>query len=296
MKNSTSFLLILLFPALCVAQITGKVNYDNVGISFTIPDNWKGQEGDGMLILGSDITPGFVLVTTHNYTTEQLIQESKNGINMEGGTSLSLSEDLKTLSPNALAGSYKGIMEYQSAEAFVIAISNPTGGPGISIMAATLQHLFSEEHKKACMDLYKSLEFKKVDRSKELNEWKQWLSNVRLTYMDSHYSSAYTEGGISAGYSSKTTIDLCSAGYFNFYSSSNTTFSGDGVSAYGGDKDTGDGSWKIGIGATGNPALILNFQNGEQYTYSLEYSNEELYLDGDRFFRTISGEYAPACN
>lgn len=278
------------------AQLTGKINYEKLGISFTIPHGWKGQEGDGALLLGSDNIPGIVLITSHTYSVEQLKQEAQRGIYEENGTALNLNGPLENLSGNALGGTFTGTLEWQAAKAYVLGVANPYDSPGLSIMAVTLSHMYTQEHEKVCKQIYNSLSMKKVDRSKELNEWKQWLSNVRLTYMDSHYSSAYTEGGISAGYNSETKIDLCAAGYFNFNSNSSTTFSGDGVSSYGGDQDAGDGRWKIGIGASGEPSLILNFQNGEQYVYKLEYYEEKIFLDGDRFFRTTSGEYAPNCN
>jgi hypothetical protein len=291
----------ILFTTICLpifsfAQLTGKINYEKLGISFEIPQGWKGQGGDGSVILGSDNIPGIVLITSHSYSVEDLKREAQKGIYDENGTVLSLGGPLENISENALGGTFTGTLEWQPAKAYVLGVANPYHSPGISIMAVTLSNMYTEEHEKVCKQIYNSLIIKEVDRSKELGEWNKWLSNVRLTYMDSHYSSSYTDGGISAGYSSDTKIDLCSAGYFKFNSNSNTTFSGDGVSGYGVDQDAGDGRWKIVIGASGEPSLILNFQNGEQYVYKLEYYDEKLFLNGDRFFRTTSGEYAPNCN
>jgi hypothetical protein len=277
-------------------QLTGLINYEKLGISFEIPEGWKGQEGDGALMLGSDIIPGLVLITTHSYSIEELKLEAQKGIIEANGTDLQLSSTLIDLSKNAVGATFTGTLEYQAAKAYILGVANPYDSPGITIMAVTLNTLYSTEHEQVCKEIYKSLNLKKIDRSQALAEWKEYLSDVRLTYMDSHYSSGYSDGDISAGYSSKTKIDLCAAGYFNFNSNSSTSFSGDGVSGYGGDGDSGDGRWKVSIGSSGDPVLILNFQNGEQYTYTLEYSENKLYLDEDRYFRTTQGEYAPNCN
>ena len=296
LKQIILFISFLGFSSVANAQLTGLINYEKLGISFEIPNGWKGQEGDGALMLGSDIIPGLVLITTHSYSIEELKLEAQKGIIEANGTTLKLSSPLSALSDNAIGATFTGTLEYQAAKAYILGVANPYDSPGITIMAVTLNTLYSTEHEQVCKEIYKSLSLKKIDRSEALDEWKEYLSDVRLTYMDSHYSSGYSDGDISAGYSSKTKIDLCAAGYFNFNSNSSTSFSGDGVSGYGGDKDRGDGRWKVSIRSSGDPVLILNFQNGEQYTYKLDYSENKLYLDEDRYFRTTQGEYAPNCN
>ena len=290
------WILLLNFPFCLSAQITGKVNYEKVGIAFDIPNGWMGQEREGMLILGSQSLEGFILITSHSYSLEELKKEAQRGINEGNGSQLQLSQPITPLATNAIAGNFDGMMEWQSAKAYVIGVENPYQGPGVSITAIALSPVFSTEHQNVCNQIYKSLEFTKVDRSQELREWRNWLANARLTYMDSNYSSGYSEGSISTGYSSKTQIDLCQQGYFLFTSSSQTTVSGDGVSGYNSGGEDGDGDWEIAIGPSGDPSLFLNFQNGERYVYRLELNQDELYLEGDRFFRTTQGEYAPNCN
>ena len=297
MKNKIYLSLLLLFsPLFLSAQLTGFVNYEKVGISFTIPSGWVGQEGDGVIMMGHESIPGVVILTTHNYSLAELNSEAKKGVNEGNGTFLQLNGSIDKLASNAIGAEFAGTMDWQAAKAYILGVANPHQGPGVSIMAVTLANMYSAEHEKVCKQVFNSIRFKKIDRSKELKEWKTWLSNVKLTYMDSYYSSGYTDGSVSVGSSSRVSIDLCSKGYFNYSSSSSTTISGAGVSGYGGDNDGGDGRWSIGIGPSGEPSLILSFQNGEKYTYRLEYSNEELYLDGDRYFRTTEGEYAPNCN
>ena len=277
------------------AQLTGNVNYEKLGISFNIPSGWKGQEGDGMVILGSDVVPGIVILTTHSYNKQELIEEAKRGIKDENGTSLILAGDIQNLTSNAIGGEFSGTMEWKQAKAYVIGIVNPYSGPGVSIIAATMSDKYTSEHEKVCKQIMNSVKFAKIDRSKELAEWKQWLSNVRLTYMDSYYSSGYTSTDVSGGYSTERKIDLCAKGYFNYNNYSDVSVSSVGASGYNSGNTAGDGTWKIIIGSTGDPTLILNFQNGDEYSYRLEYTDEKLYMNGDRYFRTTQGEYAPNC-
>jgi len=281
--------------ALLWSQKTGKIEYEQLGISMEVPTGWVAQEGDGFLLIGSQTVPGFIMLTTHNYDIEQLRSEAISGMQFDQGSSLFLSEDLRNIAPKAISGIFSGIMEYQSVKAYIIGVENPYEGVGVTIMAATQPQLFSSIHTEVADKIYASLAFKKVDRENEFNQWKKFLSNVKLTYMDSYYSSSYTSGGVSGGYSSQRVIDICERGFFRYNSSSNVSASGSGISGYDTGGSAGDGSWTIGIGSDGSTNLILNFNNGEQYSYSLEYREEKLYLNGDRFFRTTSGEYAPNC-
>ena len=276
------------------AQLTGEVDYQELGISFTIPDGWFGQEGDGMVILGSNTVPGLVLITTHTSTKQELINEARAGLTDQNGTNMKLVSTLEDLSENAVAGKFNGTMEYQPAMAYIIGLANPYQGMGVTIISVTTAEQYSQEQEKVAKALYKSFQFKKIEKSSELEEWKQWLSNVRLTYMDSYYSQGSTSGGVGGGYSSEERIDLCAQGYFRMSGSSSVSVSGDNVSGYNGGTSAGNGSWEVRANGTGY-VLILTYNNGETASYDLEYKDSKLYLNGYRYYRTIEGEYAPNC-
>jgi hypothetical protein len=278
-----------------LAQLQGHINYEEFGISFDIPPGWFGQEGEDMVILGSNTVPGVVILTTHTSTKDELIQEARAGIVDQNGTNMRLSGELKMLGGTAVGGMFTGTMEYQSAKGYIIGMANPQeGGVGVTIISASTQETFGASNIEVAENLYNSFKFKKIDKSKEIQEWTQWLSNVRLTYMDSYYSPSATDGGISGGYSSEERFDLCQAGYFKQSGSNEMTISGDGVSGYNGGNNSGLGSWKIM--ARGNQLLlVLKYHNGKEASYKLEYKDEKLYLDGYRYFRTTEGEYAPNC-
>jgi len=129
-----------------------------------------------------------------------------------------------------------------------------------------------------------------------VEKWKYELSNVKLTYMDSYYSPSYSDGGISGGYESKKVFDLCKAGYFHYYGSDNTALGGDYASGYSAGSSRGSGSWDVIANAAGQPVLQLKFNGGEVWEYRIEMKDKKLFLNGDRYYRTWSGEYAPSCN
>ncbi|MTB52090.1 hypothetical protein [Lewinella sp. W8] len=285
----------LLTATSLLAQLRGHVNYETLGVSFDIPPGWFGQEGEDMVILGSNTVPGLVILTTHSSSREELIQEARAGIADQNGTNMQLGGELKMLGDHAVGGMFTGTMEHQAAKGYIIGMANPQeGGIGVTIISASTQEAFSQANIEVADQLYQSFTFKKIDKRKEIDEWTEWLSNVRLTYMDSYYSPNATDGGISGGYSREQRIDLCGAGYFKQSGRDDMTITGDGVSGYSSGNQAGQGTWKIMAAGT-QLMLVLKYHNGEEASYGLEYKDEKLYLDGTRYFRTRNGEYAPDC-
>ncbi len=300
-KLNITLLALLIFPFFnATAQLTGHVNYAQIGIEFDIPDGWFGQEMNEMVVLGSNVTPGVIIISTHENTKAQLEAEAKNPIVDNAGTNLRLSGDLEELSANAVGGEFTGTMEYQPAKAYIIGIANPHGGYGVNIVAASTNNAYAAEHEKAARQLFKSFKFKKPaasttaassssnsSNSSELQEWIDWFQDVRLVYL--YY---YGSGG--SGDSDEIRIDLCSRGYFNYTRNGYTVFSGDGYSAYNSGNGEGQGTWNV-LQNGSSFVLQLKYHSGEVSTYKLEYKDKKLYLDGTRYYRIKSGDEAPNC-
>ena len=89
----------------------------------------------------------------------------------------------------------------------------------------------------------------------------------------------YSTGG---GYSDKEIIDLCSQGFFKFYSSSMMSADTGGASANSNSRDQGAGSWKI----TNGNVLELSFHNGEIKQYALTSDEGKTMLNGYRYYCT----------
>lgn len=287
MKTYFSTLLIALFIfSSSHAQKTGRVDYKFLGLSFTIPEGWVGQEGDGAIILGSYTVPGMIVVSTHEATTmDQLKMEARQPIQDQNGTNIMINGQLDQLGNDAIGGELSGTMQYQNIKGYAIGVLNPHGA-GVIIMCAALPAQYSEDLKKAALQIKNSLDFRKPETGPIVQQWKAQVGGRRLTYMDSYYSPSYTDGGVSGGYSKKTIIELCNSGEFYHSDSFNVSSSGAGVSALGYSNGQGQGKWEITVNASGGPVLKLNFYNGEVNTYDLTFKDKFLHMNGYKYFRT----------
>lgn len=269
------------------AQQSGVVNYEQLGISFTIPEGWVGQEVEDVYLITSYTKAGFITLSVEDYTSqEQMLSEMKSGYQEGFGTNLQPTGDVDIIDQNTLGAEYGGTLEGQAARAYVTGTINDYG-QDIYIMAATTADLYSTDYKKLALHLEQSLVFSEVTHEAATKDWYSLLSNTKLTYMDSYSSNS---GGFSGGYSSETVFDLCGQGYFNYYGSSNISVGSDVSSAYSGDSGRGSGAWEV-VGNT----LRLKFKNGEIWEYELTVEDGKTFLNGYRYFRTSEGEYAPDC-
>lgn len=299
MKLSFFFTLLFstFFLQVITAQQTGKVDYKTLGVSFEIPEGWVGQEVNGVFLIGHNTIPGVIMLTTNEARTmEQMKQEARAGIIDQQGTNLQISSDFESVANNGIGAEFEGILEYQVAKAYVIGLLNPFGS-GMTIAYMTLKDLYTSQHKSAAVVLAKSVKFRKPVYGPIVKEWKEKLNGVRLTYMDSYssidYSNPnYTSGG---GYSSKTVIDLCAQGYFTFNGSHSLSVDAPGVSAGSNGNDQGAGSWKVIANTAGQAVLQLNYHNGDISEYVLTMEGDKTMLNGNRYFRTWTGENAPYC-
>ncbi len=274
----------VLISKFALGQQTGQVDYPNLGISFTIPENWVGQEQQGFYLMGSNTIPGYLLITTHYANSiEQLQQEAANGFN-DQAMQLYLEGEVEKLDNQSIGGFYSGTVEYQSARAYVIGVVNPHG-QGVVIMATTTTEKFNDTYRNLALQLRKGLTFYKGKSADQLAAWKTQLTHTRLTYMDSYYSPSTPGNDIAGGYSTKIHIDLCS-GYFGYYKNSQLSMGGDDSSAYSHSSGNGSGNWELMMGTDGSPILLLNFYNGEQQEYQVTEQNGSLYLNGHKYYRT----------
>ncbi len=188
-----------------------------------------------------------------------------------------------------------GTLEGQPAKAYVVGMINEFGHDAL-IMAVTTAQKYSPIYKDLALKVKNSITFTQPETETTKSDWNYYFSNVKLTHMDSYYSSSSSVGGISGGYESKKIIDLCSAGYFIYYGSNSMTVGGDFSSGYSAGRSQGNGTWETSVHADGTPVLLLNFNDGKIWEFKIEVRNKKLYLNGTRYYRTWTGDYAPSCN
>ncbi len=289
-----SSLFIMLAAASLKAQLTGTVDFEYAGVSFTIPSGWQGQETEGGVLLGSNTEAGFILLMQHQASSiDQLKQEADQGLYDED-VALTRSGEYETIGPAGIGAEFSGTIQYERAKAYVIGLINPHGA-GLTILSATSAQQYGPRYRELALSVAKSVRFYQPKQSEAANDWKSLLADTRLTYMNTYNSSSYDSYG---GYSDKEEIDLCSQGYFKFNSSSTMSFDVPGGFGYSGDKGQGAGTWEVTSDAAGNPVLKLTFHNGQVKEYTLEMRDGKTFLNGYRYFRVGVGDpygNGPAC-
>ena len=278
MKNLI-ILIAVLFTTNLFAQKTGRVDYKTLGISFTIPDGWVGQETEASFIMGSNTVAGFILLIPNGITSMSAMEmEARKGISEENGTFLQLDGELEKINNNTIGGEYKGLIEWSKCKAFMIGKVNPFGN-GVTVLAATTSQLYSAEYKKLAKQVAASIQFSKPVLPEVSKQWSETLKNARLTYMN-------TVSSYDGGFSDKIVIDLCAQGYFRHSSNSSMAFDTDAGFGSSHANDKGAGTWKVTANAAGQAVLQLNFNDGSISEYVITLEDGKTFLNGTRYFRT----------
>ncbi|MBN1996103.1 hypothetical protein JW935_01040 [candidate division KSB1 bacterium] len=269
-----------------------------LGFKFRPPAGWIAQKTDGGYLLGSNTEKGFIVVIPHEYTTlEQVKTAAYEGMADENGTVLQVTGDMQAYGKNGLVADFGGSVQWKPATGRAVGMLSPYGG-GITIMTAVEKQSYSPAYAGYVEQIANSVVFSRPEIPPVADEWKQNLTNCRLTYMWSYSSSGYGDGSYAGG-SQQTTIDLCGRGFFNY--SDNNSMSvdaGSGTSGYGGGQSQGSGTWKV-VGRGNQAVLVLTFHDGQVYEYRLSMQEGKTYLDDKRYFRTYSNdssaEHRPQC-
>jgi len=265
------------------AQDVGVKEYPYLGIQFTIPQNWVGQETEVGYILGSNTEPGFILLLTHEARTlEALKQEARNGLIDENGTMLQLSGNLEELSDHGVGGTFEGTVEFQPARSYIAGVINPFG-KGVSVLAVTDQKNYSKRYAELAKEVATSLKFAHPKESPVAQEWKETLKGAKLTYLNTTGGSDYS--GYS-GTSSRSEILLCSNQQFSYYTSSSSSFDINAGFGSANSSDNGEGKWEVATGDDGGALLELHFNDGREFEYQINYRENKTYLGETRYFRT----------
>ena len=268
------------------AQKTGTIEYKELGLAFTIPQGWVGQETDEGFLMGHNTEPGFILLLPHEYSSlETLRQDAAQGIEDEG-VSLKLSGKLDSIEKNGVGGTFTGALGGQKAKAYIVGLINPHG-QGLSIMTAVESGQFADKHKQLALSVARSVRFSKPEAPAAVQQWKTDLMNKRLYFI---YTSSSRTGGYT-GMSETEEIWLCSAGYFQYKSSSHSSFDSGGAFGHSSGKGKGAGTWNVVLNNNGGPMLQLAFQNGQVKNYDINgVQNGKLNLSGTKYFYSNAGD------
>lgn len=168
LKRSYNLLLLLItaWTSSHAAQ-TGRVDYPYLGIQFTIPQEWQGQEDGEGFLMGSKTVPGLLGVLLNDATSpEDLRREADKGI-VDETIQLSRSSDFVQVGVEGLGAEFSGYVQGQKAKAFLIGTINPFG-KSVTVAALTSHDQYSEKHKQLAFEIVNSLAFAVPKESSQL--------------------------------------------------------------------------------------------------------------------------------
>lgn len=287
------FAIVLLFtiPLLVYPQEKEVVTFKDLGFQFSIPLEWEGEETESAYLLSSKNEQGFVTISTLPFTDiSELKTQLNSGIKKGEGFFLAPIDQTETLNEKRLQGTFSGLINFYPVIAYIIVLKGEHQQM-VMIIAAESKESYSNNYEILAKEIAASFNFFKPQMPSMIDEYKAILNDSRLTFVESEELSDPSEN---IGHHTKTTIDLCSKGYFNFYN-----FRSDGMTSAFSDNNTkGAGQWHIMKDDEGNILLQLKYYDDEIDEYIIEYSNGKIYLNGDHYLRTTDGDikYKPDCN
>lgn len=283
--NSLLFLVLLFAAGLTsglYAQepLTGNVEDRYLGISFHVPDDWTTYNTGAGYLMASETQKGFILIMQNEFNTIEALQSAaREGIvEEESGIFLMPEGDIDPFMDHGVQAEMTGMVEWQHAKAFAVGLLTPFD-TGVTILTAVDPGIFSKEYVYRVQKIAGEMTFAKPQDHPVVEQWKESLSGMRLTYMNT-YSS-----GTSGGFSDKIEIDLCPGGSFTYSDRSTISVNSGGGSMFNHDRNRGDGNWDI-IDSGGQPALQLTYYDGSNRTYQISVDGDTFYLDSRRYFRT----------
>ena len=275
----TSFILFLISLSIDAQHM----ELSELGLSFDIPQGWKGGEQEDYILLGHETIPGLMIISQNTAkNTASLKKSSMEPIN-EAGLFLAPDGDFVVVSDSRVEGNYTGTYQGEAVKAFMIGLSN-SEGVGITILILTSSNIFGDNHITEANKLAKTVQFFKPKDTDNTHFWKNRIEESQLKYMHTSRGSDYS-GGYS-GTSDVVIINLCTNGQFSYYANANASFDSSG--GFGSANNTAANQGIYTIYSKGNETYLeLQFDDGNANSYELVVSSEEhTLLNGSRYFIT----------
>jgi len=173
------------------------VKDDVNGFSFTKPDGWVHQHGDGQILLGSNTIPGLISVFPHQAGNMQELKGVMREGFQEEGVYLSLDGGLQQQASNMAIGYYDGFIQGEQARGYGIGILSQHGG-GIFVLAVSTPQKLGQEIITAADYLARNTHFSKrktgdSDLVRHFSgEW-VWTNGYRTEWMTFFPDGTYSD-------------------------------------------------------------------------------------------------------
>ncbi len=281
----TTRIIFLLFTLMLSSNVlatqTGKLTFPAMGLQFTLPDGWSGQQQGGGYYIQSANDPGFILLF-ENFatTTKQLKEQMNNGLSQQS-IQLKRSGDFvayKKGNKKGIACQFKGHIDNAGAQAWVISLINPDG-PGLSIVAAASVKKSSDKYKKLATQIADSVVFSAPDVAKKdasTRQWQQWLQNARLSRVNNIADKDINKHNTKV-------YKLCRNHTFYYSHNSRSSIDTDNSFAFSSTNNITYGHWQLGNGKDKTPVLNLHYDNGQTDSFPLSFKAGKVALNNESY-------------
>lgn len=243
------------------------------GLRLTMPMGWRGQllPGGEAFQLQSDGGESFILVLADAMTEADARAQMVAPVDLGNGVVLNPTGEVQTVGAGHLSAPYSvgGVQNELVATADLRLTQGGLGVAFILVSPPESHEAGLEGMRELALSL--GVEAPRVQSTGSDDEWEPYLRGM---YLARYFTRT--------GYTESTEIWLCSDRSF-YYDSQGGGFGG---GASGAMQSRGGGRWSA-IGTGRNGTLILQWDNGERSTMSLEYDYEQdrLYVNGERMLR-----------
>ncbi len=296
MKRMTFMAAITLGAIVLHAQpLPQQVEFQEMGLSFVIPQGWQGQMLEDAIVLGHQTLPGIIIITENlSKTTTELKNIAMKGV-LEEGIRLKPIGDFRAAGKMKVEGYYEGDFNGSFIKCYAQGLINGLGS-GMNIFVLTEKDKFTEQHELEAKKLANSVKFFESKDTPSTKQWKNKIVGQQLKYM--HTSGEYDVNGEGSSFDKTITIDLCVNGQFTYYNYTNYAYN-TGESGMDTDQPevyTGSGYVDNTLNSQGDYKLYsdqngtyleLHFYNGDIYEYILAADeNYDALLNGEQYFIT----------
>ncbi|SER09794.1 hypothetical protein [Neolewinella agarilytica] len=269
-------LLLLLLPATAMSQSSTTIDAKSYGYSFKSPAGWIHQDlQNGSHFFGSNTIPGLIAVYPHAYDNREEVRAYAQANGMEeDGMLLAPVGQIENFSTNGISGIFTGWAEGSPIKAAMISLFSPHGG-GVSIIVMTSPDKFDASYPALAKSVANSVMLVRPVESQLAQQWRQGLSNKKLTYFNTTSNS--TE---------KRTLMLYENGRFVYGDQSSYSSSDYGSDFSSASQSDDAGQWKI-LGDGQAIQLQLTYNDGSISQHSLQMKEgtaTQILLDGRRYF------------
>jgi len=275
------FILVIgfLLPLRSFAAASGVIDYPYIGLQFTIPDGWQGQEQNNSYLIQAAGKTGFISLMENNARQlTQLKQEFKRGL-LATNIQLQHSGPIETLQNKkkvtGIGAVFSGHIDGVATKAYVINLINPYGH-GMTIVAAAPARHYTENYKKLARQIAHSIVFSRPERSDQTTRWEQKLYNHQLTHTKKRSDTNNDQ-------LTKISYTFCQNHALHYAFNHHTSTDASNRFSFSQSTEMGEGQWRVISSSNGKAHLQLRLDNGHTVSYIISAHDATVYLNKEAY-------------